>query len=50
MLHEIQAVSDEFLMLNHGSVIAAGRTQDIADVGSLEDLYFASIAPTTPAV
>ncbi len=44
MLHEIQAVSDDYLMLNLGSVIASGQTQAITGVASLEDLYFSAIA------
>ncbi|NHI18648.1 ATP-binding cassette domain-containing protein [Phycicoccus endophyticus] len=43
MLHEVQASSDDYVMLNRGVVVAEGETGSITGVGSLEELYFATV-------
>ena len=43
MLHEVQQMSDSYLMLDAGTCIARGDTSDLAAGASLEDLYFSAV-------
>ncbi len=44
LLHEVQAVSGAFLMMEQGQVVANGEVADIRSVSSLEELYFSAIS------
>ncbi|MCW2794241.1 MAG: transporter related protein [Nocardioides sp.] len=44
LLHEVQQVADDYLMIDRGSAVAHGRVRDIEHFSGLEDLYLSKIA------
>lgn len=43
MLHEVQQMCDQYVMMSAGRTLLAGATRDIAPGTNLEDLYFTAL-------